>query len=68
LRRFVRPGWCFTAFAILGVLGTLVFDGATGGVLVALASVAFIVGAFRSLMGETPDDRAAGAGFIGHWF
>ena len=58
-------------FAITGVLTILalfVVHGAAGGVVAVGAAAALIVACFRGLAGEDVDDRAAGAGWFGHFF
>jgi hypothetical protein len=60
-------GW-FILAAVLGIVAMFVLDGAAGGVVAAAAIAAFLIGAFRSLLGESPEDRTAGTGLFGGWF
>ena len=68
MRHFTAPRRWFILAGVLAVLSIFVVGGAAGGLLAAAAIATFIIGAFISLRGESPEDRTAGAGIFGGWF
>ena len=61
----LRARTWFAAAAVLAAVGLFVLDGAAAGGVCAAAMAVFVVGCFRGLSGEQPEDRTAGTGMFG---
>jgi hypothetical protein len=68
MRRLLSPRLWFPIAGVLTILTIFVVRGTAGGLLAAAATGAFLFACMRSLAGSKVDDRAAWAGWFGHYF